>query len=92
MNVLPIMKIEKKVWPEYFQKILDGVKTYELRLADFECNPGDILVLREWNPETKEYTGRSIEKNVTYVGKTKNQKFWTKEEIEKYGFQIIGFR
>ena len=46
------MKIEKKVWPEYFQKILDGKKTYELRLADFECNPGDILVLKERNPET----------------------------------------
>jgi len=86
------MKIEKKVWPEYFQKILDGVKTYELRLADFECKPEDILVLKEWNPETKEYTGRKIEKEVTYVGKTKGLKFWPKEEIEKYGFQIIAFK
>ncbi len=86
------MKIEKKIWPEYFQKILDGVKTYELRLADFECKPGDILVLKEWDPETKEYTGRVIEKEVTYVGKTKGIKFWTKEEIEKHGFQIIAFK
>ena len=86
------MKIEKKVWPEYFQKIADGKKTYELRLADWECNPGDILVLKEWDPETKEYTGRQIEKTVTYVGKTKDIKFFTKEEIEKYGFQIISFR
>ena len=54
------MKIEKKVWPEYFQKIIDGVKTYELRLADFECNQGDVLVLKEWHPKTKEYTGRTI--------------------------------
>ncbi len=85
------MKIEKKVWPDYFQKILDGKKTYDLRLADWECNPGDILVLREWDPKTKEYTGRVIEKKVTYVGKTKNIKFWPKEDIEKYGFQIIAF-
>ncbi|MBI4154937.1 DUF3850 domain-containing protein [Candidatus Woesearchaeota archaeon] len=85
------MKIEKKIWPEYFQNILDGIKTYELRLADFECKPGDILVLKEWNPKTKEYTGRVIEKEVTYVIKTKDVKFWQKEDIEKYGFQIIAF-
>ena len=47
------MRIEKKVWPKFFQKILDGDKTFELRLADFECKPGDILVLKEWDPETK---------------------------------------
>ncbi|MBS3166378.1 DUF3850 domain-containing protein [Candidatus Woesearchaeota archaeon] len=86
------MKIEKKVWPDYFQKIIDGEKTYELRLADFECKPGDVLILKEWEPKTKEYTGRFIEKIVTYVGKTKNQTFWTKEEVDKYGFQIIAFK
>ena len=86
------MKIEKKVWPEYFQKILDDVKTYDLRLADFECHPGDILVLREWSPKSKQYTGRVIEKTVTYVGKTKGQTFWPKEDVEKYGFQIIAFK
>lgn len=85
-------KIEKKVWPEYFQAILDGKKTYELRLADFECNDGDILILEEWNPKTKEYTGRIIEKIVTYVGKTKALTFWPKEDIDKYGYQIIAFK
>ncbi|MDP3640047.1 MAG: DUF3850 domain-containing protein [Nanoarchaeota archaeon] len=86
------MKIEKKVWPEYFQKIVDGVKTYELRLADFACYPDDLLVLKEWDPQTKEYTGRFLEKKVTYVGKTKSQTFWPKEDVEKYGFQIIAFK
>jgi len=86
------MRHEKKVWSEYFQKILDGKKTYELRLADWECKESDILVLQEWNPETKEYTGREIEKEVTYVGRTKNMTFWPKEDIEKYGYQIIAFK
>lgn len=86
------MRIEKKILAEYFQKILDGVKTYELRLADFECNPGDILVLKEWDPATKEFTGRVLEKEVTYVGKTKGQCFWSAEDVERYGFQIISFR
>ena len=86
------MKIEKKVWPKSFQKILDGDKTFELRLDNFECNAGDILVLREWNPETGEYTGRAVEKKVTYVLKTKDVKFWPKEDVEKFGFQVISFR
>ncbi len=86
------MRIEKKIWPEFFQRVLDGVKTFELRLADFECNPGDILVLREWNPKTEKYTGRTIEKKITYVTKTKDAKFWPEEDVEKYGYQIIGFK
>ena len=86
------MRIEKKTWPALFQKILDGTKTFDLRLADFECNSGDVLVLREWNPETKKYTGRILEKKVTYVMKTQDVKFWPKEDVEKFGFQIISFK
>ncbi|MBT4120961.1 MAG: DUF3850 domain-containing protein [Candidatus Magasanikbacteria bacterium] len=85
------MKIEKKVQTKYFQLILDGVKKYELRLADFECNEGDILVLREWNSEKNEFTGREIEKKVTMVMKTKDLEFWSKEEIDQKGYQIISF-
>ena len=70
----------------------DGEKTFELRLADFECRPGDTLVLREWNPEAKEYTGRVLEKKVTYVLRTKDTKFWPEEDVEKHGFQIIAFK
>lgn len=86
------MKIEKKVWHEYFSEILKGRKNFELRLADFKCRPGDILILREWNPKTKKYTGRKLERKVTYVLKTKDVKFWPKEDTEKYGFQIISFK
>jgi ribosomal protein S17 len=87
-----IMRIEKKVWPEYFQKILDGIKTYELRLADFKCNVGDILILKEWDPQTQKYTGREFEKEVTYVLKTNDLVFWSREDIEKHGFQVISFK
>ena len=86
------MRIEKKTVPEFFQKILDGDKTFELRLADWECKPDDILVLREWDPKKKEHTGRQVEKKVTYVLKTKKIKFFPKKDIEKYGFQVITFK
>ena len=86
------MKIEKKVWLEYFQKIKEGKKNFELRLADWDCKEGDVLVLKEWDPETEKYTGREIEKEVTYVIKTKDVDFWPEEDVEKYGYQVISFK
>lgn len=86
------MKIEKKCWPEYFQKILEGKKTFDFRLADFECKEGDILVLKEFNPETKSYTGRVLEKEITYIAKTKDTNFYKKEDVDKHGFIIIGLK
>jgi hypothetical protein len=86
------MRIEKKIRPEFFDKISSGEKKFELRLADWECAAGDTLVLREWDAEKKDYTGRVLEKEVSYVLKTKDVKFFTPEEVEKYGWQIISFK
>lgn len=82
-------RIEKKVWPKYFKKILKGEKTFEVRLADFRCEIGDILILKEWDPETQKYTGREIKKEVTYLFNTKDIRFWSKEEQKKYGLYVI---
>jgi len=61
-------------------------------LADFEVKEGDILVLRKWDPETQQYTGRELRVKVTYVAHTKDQTYWPKEEIEKHGLWVIGFK
>lgn len=82
--------IRKKIWPEYFDAVASGDKKYELRLNDFEINKGDTLVLEEWDPKTKEYTGRKIEKKVTYVGKFKIDKlFWPEKDIKEKGLLVI---
>ena len=82
--------INKKCWPEYFEVVSSGKKKYELRLDDLEVKEGDTLILEEWDPKTKEYTGRKSEKNVTYVGKFKiDELFWPEEEIKQRGIQII---
>jgi len=86
------MKIEKKAWPEMFEDVKNGKKNFDVRLADFNCKPNDVLVFREWNPETKEYTGRIIEKKICYILRTKDAKFWKKEDVKKYGFQVIGLK
>ena len=86
-------KIIKKVLPDYFQDIVDGKKKYELRLDDFDIEPGDILVLKEYtsaNPENRKATGRFIEKKVTYLRKIKLQDLWWSEsDIKEKGIQII---
>ena len=83
------MKIEKKCWPEYFQLIFEGKKKFDLRLNDFEIKEGDILVLKEYDPIKKQFTGRVLEKKVSYKLETKDIKFWPKEDIDKLGFQIL---
>ena len=84
--------IRKKIWPEYFEAVASGKKKYELRLNDFEVNEGDVLILEEWSPETKEYTGRKIKKRITYVRKFKiDQLFWPEEQIKEKRIQIISF-
>lgn len=84
--------IEKKLWKEYFDQVASGKKKYELRLNDFVIHEGDVLVLKEWDKEKNEFTGRKIEKKVTRVNKFKLDDlyaFWSKEAIEAKGIQII---
>lgn len=81
--------VEKKMWPASYEKVIAGEKTYDLRLADWEVKPGDTIVFREWDPTIKDYTGRTMERKVGYVGKTKDWEVWPKADIEKYGFQVI---
>jgi len=85
-------KIEKKTWPELFEKVLSGQKKFDLRLAEFKCSEGDILVLKEWNPDTEEYTGRELEKEITFVMETKEIDFWSKEEMERLGFVVMSLK
>ena len=83
--------IQKKILSEYFKKVLSGEKKTELRLADFEINQGDTLVLVEIDAITKQETGRKLSVNVSYVMKTKECTYWSKDDIDKYGFQVIQF-
>jgi len=82
--------IYKKIWPDWFDDVQVGKKKFELRLNDFVIREGDTLVLQEWDPQTKEYTGRQIEKVVTDVSRFKiDELFWSQSEIENRGLQII---
>lgn len=87
-----MVEIKKKIWPKYFEEILEGKRKFEMRLADFDIKKGDILVLEEYNPETKEYTGRVVKKEVNFLSKFNPTEAHTIEEIKKFGFFEIGLK
>lgn len=84
--------IEKKIWIKYFDAVESGKKKYEVRLNDFDIAEGDTLILREWDKDKRVYTGRKIERVVTYVGKfglDDLYKFNSEQEIKELGIQVI---
>lgn len=49
----------------YFQEVASGNKTFELRKNDRNFQPGDTLILQEY--DGKQFTGREISCDVPYV-------------------------
>lgn len=67
-----------KTWPQFFDAVADGTKTFELRENDRGYQKGDEVILQEWDPELDEkrfgkspapkgYTGREIKAKIGYV-------------------------
>lgn len=56
-----------KTWPKYYQLTWAGEKSAEIRFNDRGFLPGDHLVLKEWDPEVREYTGREMEVSILRV-------------------------
>lgn len=58
---------ELKTWPNDWLAVESGAKNFEVRRNDRGFQPGDTLVLREWNPDDQTYTSRSVTRRVDYV-------------------------
>ena len=83
------MIIKKKIWPEFFDMVAGGEKKFELRLADFSIKAGDILVLEEYDPRKKAFTGRKISRQCKSVAKINPTAFHSAEEVKKHGLYVI---
>ena len=59
-----------KIWPKFFAEIEIGIKTFEFRKNDRGYAVGDRLILREWLPASKQFTGREMVVTVTHMMKT----------------------
>lgn len=60
-------RIDLKVLPKFFEDLTTGLKNFELRYNDRDFQVGDILCLREWDDQTKQYSGNHRAREVTYV-------------------------
>lgn len=60
---------ELKCWPEYFREVQSCVKTFEYRKDDRGVSVGDLLWLREYDPQQDHYSGRVAPRRVTYIAR-----------------------
>jgi hypothetical protein len=67
---------ELKTWPSFFQAIWDRRKTFDVRYDDRGYQAGDVVILREWDPNIRthglsladtQYTGRRLQAEIGYV-------------------------
>ena len=69
-----------KTWPEYYEAVLDGRKTFEIRKNDRGFCLDDELLLQEWDPKTGKYTRRELAMLITYIT----------DFAQKPGFVVLG--
>lgn len=61
------MNHQIKSEPQYFQPVWVGVKVFEVRQNDRNYKLFDEVVLQEWDPDERDYTGREIEGYIVYL-------------------------
>lgn len=59
------MEHELKIYPKYFDAVISGKKTFEIRKNDRKFCVGDVLALKEW--DNIRYSGREIKAKVVYI-------------------------
>jgi hypothetical protein len=63
-----IIEHSVKCWPQFFDPILSGEKTHDLRRADDrDFRVDDLLRLQEFDPKTNRYSGRELTVRITYI-------------------------
>lgn len=76
-----------KTWPEYFQAVWDGKKTFEIRdCSDRGFTVGDFWILDEWDRWEKKRTGRAVMVKVTYL-----TDFAQKPGFVVWAFEIVAY-
>lgn len=67
---------ELKIYPDFFDAVISGEKTFEIRKNDRPFQKGDLLALNEW--DWNSYTGRSC---LVYVDFIMNNPEYVKKDM-----------
>lgn len=79
------MEHKLKILSRYYEAILQGKKTFEVRKDDRQFQQGDTLILQETvTPYGCGYTGREMKVEVTYILRD--------SEYVKDGYCIMGIK
>ena len=73
-----------KSYPEYYAAALKGRKPFEVRSNDRDYKVGDFLAINEYNPDSKEYTGKCFLVVIMYI--------LNDPQYCKPGFAVLGIR
>ena len=74
---------------ELDETLKSAVVIDENREKTLKSGVGDTIVLEEYNPKTKKYTGRTLRKRVRNATKLQLLDFNDIKDIKKYGHWII---
>lgn len=55
-----------KSWPEVFRLIVEG-RPFDIRKNDRNYRVGDVLVLREYEPNNTSYSGRECRRTISHI-------------------------
>ena len=80
-----------KSWPVFFQAIVNGARTHELRRNDRNYKIGDKLVLCEFDLTKSEFTGASCELEITSITSAEEPCAVSEEALNR-NFCILSIR
>lgn len=58
---------ELKILPKYFERVVNGEKTFEIRKNDRDFQTGDRIELKEFGYTKNKFTGRCVFGTISYI-------------------------
>lgn len=87
LNVNTSTTHDIKILSEYFSKVIDGSKTFEIRKNDRNYKVGDRLLMREYINNGDYETGGWIFATITYITNYNQKNDYVVMSIKVYSYQ-----
>ena len=81
-----------KSWSMFYEDILSGQRTSDIRLNDRRYAVGDYMQLREYDPVKGSYTGREQTVLITYLQQNKSNPCAISREALKEGYVVLSIQ